>query len=229
MQDINNRRVIPTHSLSSTRLSRRLIFIFIGGVVILTAGLVFKIWPIANIIIKPEVYSLVDDFSIKVDLDIKEPSYTTSVIPGRIKSIGEDEAVLNQQNFIVKKINNSSLVYSRSIFDKVVKETLGKVIGDEAMILPETIEITEGDWQVSASGRIFYTTVSAQAKFYGRLPLDNWSREIAGVPVAEAQSILLTKTGVNNVKIELYPHFFSYISQKIPTNIFNIRFTLDTN
>ena len=223
------KRVIATHSVRATRPGRRLIFLFIIVVIGLAVSLVFKIWPIAKISIKPDIHALTGEFQIKVDLDISSPNPATRVMPGRIMAVGEDSNILAGQNYFVRNIKGTSLVFSQADLDSVTISVLAKLAGEQATLLPESVKVEEGDWSVGSSGRLFFSNLTAHGQFYSQLPLHYWSQEIAGRPIKEVTQILSDKPGVDKVEVRLYPFFFSNISQKIPKDQSNIRFTLDTN
>ncbi len=220
-------RVLPTSHVKATRRSRVLITLFVLCVVSLLFSIIFKVWPIVTITIKPEITSLGNQLDLKVDLDSRAPLISTNTIPGRIKELGEDDNQLAEQKFLVRTINGVSIVFSKDDLIIVAKQLLLKHAPPDSVILTSSISIDEGKWTASEAGRVFHGSLYLVAKYYQDPPLANWSEEIIGLDKEAAVALLSEKTGVADVQIDIYPSFLANLSKKIPNSKDDVRLTLD--
>ncbi len=220
-------RVIPVKLVQTSKKGRYLMLIFLSSVLFLFCLVLFKIWPIVTILVLPEFYPVEQLINIKVDLDLKNISLSTNTVPGKAMMVGDELNEIIKSGYIVLPIPSERVVVNISHLKDILVNELSKKIPGEVVVLPVEIDFNSYEWMKGPSGRTFSGQVYFRAKYYQPIQSNKWSREISGLDKEIAREILLAKSGVKEVSIIYFPSFFANLSEKLPTNVNEIRFALD--
>lgn len=224
-QDI--KRVLGVGAFRATRRAKLVIWLFVLVTLILSLGVIFKIWPRVNIVIKPQVFSWQGQMEVKVDLAIKSPSYATLVIPGRFMKLGEDINNLTLNGQAVRFINGRTVIFSLADLKVLANYYLSTQLPGEAVILPYSLVINEEKWSTLSNEQLYAGDLALSVSYYYQLPLATWRQELVGLEISKVREILSKKPGVSFVNIEYYPKFLANFRQKLSNKEDDIIFTLD--
>jgi len=212
----------------TTSGGRRWLYIFLIGAVVLIGGIAYLIWPIVDIVVTPKIDHIQRNFNLKLDLDVTAGIPQSGIVSVRRLQVGEQVNNLEDSGLLALTTNRGyNLVVVKKDLENTWQYALNSSLSPNDKIIAGSNKLSYKLATVMPSGKSFTLPVFIEADTYRQFPVKYWKEQLVGKNKEQAINWLNIQPGVEKIKINYYPYFFSNISQKFPSNTSAIRVALD--